>query len=46
MLSKPPFQFGTEGVPLVRPNLAYGTVAQCGCEMQEYLERNFPFVRK
>jgi hypothetical protein len=44
-LAEPPFQFGTEGALLIRPNLAYGTVAQCGCEMQDFLEHHFSFVK-
>jgi hypothetical protein len=47
-LSEPPFMFGIDngGVKLwMQPNLAYGIAAQAGCEMQDYLERHFPYVR-
>lgn len=47
-LSEPPVRLGTEGAgqpSFIQPNMAYDITAQAGCELQEYLERNFPFVR-
>ena len=47
-LSEPPFMFGIDNGGekiFMQPNLAYGITAQAGCEMQDYLARNFPHVR-
>ena len=46
-LSEPPFMFGMDNGGqklMMQPNLAYGISAQAGCEMQDYLERHFPYV--
>jgi hypothetical protein len=47
-LSEPPVRYGTEDgghFSFVRPNMAYDVTAQAGCELQDYLERHFPYVR-
>jgi hypothetical protein len=45
MLSEPPFRVGivmknAEGL-FTQPNLAHNITAQCGYEMQKFLERHF-----
>jgi len=47
-LSQPPVRLGTEGggqLSFIQPNMAYDITAQAGCELQECLERHFPFVK-
>jgi hypothetical protein len=47
-LSEPPVRIGTEGegqLSFIQPNMAYDITAQAGCELQECLERHFPFVK-
>lgn len=46
-LSEPPVRYGTESggrLSFIQPNMAYDITAQAGCELQEFLERHFPFV--
>jgi hypothetical protein len=47
-LSEPPVRYGSEEMgklTFVQPNMAYDVTAESGCELQEYLERHFPFVK-
>jgi hypothetical protein len=47
-LTQPPVRYGTygEGKPsFIQPNIAYDITAQAGCELQDYLERHFPYVK-
>jgi hypothetical protein len=48
-LSEPPIRYGTEsggGLSFFQPNMAYDITAQAGCELQECLERHFPYVKE
>jgi hypothetical protein len=47
-LSEPPVRYGTESGgqrSFIQPNLAHDTTAHAGCELQEYLERHFPYLK-
>jgi hypothetical protein len=48
-LSEPPVRYGTEMIQgqlsFIQPNMAYDVAAQAGCELQDCLERHFPFVK-
>lgn len=47
-LSEPPVRYGTEGegkLSFIQPNMAYDITAQAACELQDYLERHFPYVK-
>ena len=47
-LSEPPVRYGTEGgaqLSFIQPNMAFDITAQAGCELQDCLERHFPFVK-
>jgi hypothetical protein len=47
-LSEPPVRYGTETegqLSFIQPNMAYDVTAQAGCELQDYLERHFPYLK-
>lgn len=47
-LSEPPVRYGTENggqLSFIQPNMAYDVTAQAGCELQDYIERHFPYVK-